>query len=96
MWLQSLSQRPSIKTLELHHRVVPSPLHLVQALLRTLGDKDFYFEVNNDMYIVQVYEPQDTYIEATQHSKPEVGGVTDFCAQRLVVPGESSVLCIDG
>lgn len=72
MWLQSLSQRRSTRTIELHHKVVPSQLHLVQSLLRVLGDKDFYFEVNNDMYIIQVYEPKDTLSEITHHSKSEV------------------------
>ncbi|KAK7949227.1 uncharacterized protein PG986_010113 [Apiospora aurea] len=68
MWQQSLIQGRPARVIEIHHKLVKSQWHLVQSLQRVLGDQDFYFEMRNDMYIVQVYEPKVAEDGASQHS----------------------------
>ncbi|KAK7920091.1 hypothetical protein PG985_008113 [Apiospora marii] len=58
MWQQDCSQGQPSKTIEVHHKHVKSQWHLVQSLKRVLGEKDFYFEMRNDMYIIQVFQPK--------------------------------------
>lgn len=73
MWQQSCSQGQPLKTIEVHHKHVKSQWHLVQSLKRVLGDKDFYFEMRNDMYIIQVFQPKDMMqYEPAQCSKSAI------------------------
>lgn len=87
MWQQSCSQGQPCKIIEVHHKHVKSQWHLVQSLKRVLGDQDFYFEMRNDMYIIQVYQSKDVKCESTQYSKPAIDdGVENTDAKAATHP----------
>lgn len=86
MWQESPSQGQPSKTIEVHHKHVKSQWHLVQSLKRVLGDQDFYFEMRNDMYIIQVYQSKDTKCEPTQYSQSAIDDGVAIVDVKLATP----------
>ncbi|KAK8040028.1 hypothetical protein PG993_008439 [Apiospora rasikravindrae] len=69
MWQQPPIEGRSKRIVRIHHKLVKSRQQLTQALKKHLQEgEDFYFEMRNDFYIIQVYGPKDFDVESTQRS----------------------------
>ncbi|KAK6826177.1 hypothetical protein PG987_013671 [Apiospora arundinis] len=76
MWQPAIEGR-SRRVIRIHHKLVKSRQQLTQALKKRMREgEDFYFEMRNDFYIIQVYGPKDLHT---------VGCEIDFHFQRTCV-----------
>ncbi|KAK7979646.1 hypothetical protein PG989_012103 [Apiospora arundinis] len=68
MWQPAIEGR-SRRVIRIHHKLVKSRQQLTQALKKRMREgEDFYFEMRNDFYIIQVYGPKDLHVETAEHS----------------------------